>query len=312
MRLLPWLVGLLTLSAPAPALAAPSTPAAVRADLQRTVFGTDQVASYRLHNESPGTVDGWRVEFDLPPGTTIVTGWNGRFTRTGDHVTVQPESWNATPPPGGSVDFGWYGHGTGEPANCQVNGQPCDGLPPDETDPARPAPLTIDTSAGVTLHWSPSTDDRGLRHYEVYEGGTLLATTTATSYVYSTSATLPPRVYLFRVRAIDTTGNYSAGAYASLGTPQIPVPPAPGRLAIAATAPGSQRLTWSQPIPPPVGPAPAIAGYEVSLDGQPVAITGATRYAGPAPAAGTHVWSVRAIDALDRRSDPADLTQVVS
>ena len=56
----------------------------------------------------------------------------------------------------------------------------------DETDPTRPAPLTIDTTGGVTLHWAPSTDDRSLRHYEVYEGGTLLTTTTATSYVYLT------------------------------------------------------------------------------------------------------------------------------
>jgi hypothetical protein len=53
----------------------------------------------------------------------------------------------------------------------------------------------------------------------VYESGRLLTTTTATSYVYLTGTTLPPRVYLFRVRAIDTAGNYSAGAYASLGTP---------------------------------------------------------------------------------------------
>jgi chitinase len=311
MKPLPWLAALLILLVPAPAAATPPEQVVVRADLQRTVFGTEQVAGYRVHNDSRVTVNSWRVEFDLPADTVIVNSWNARFTRSGNHVTVEPESWNATLAPGGSVTFGWYARGTGEPSWCLVNSQPCDGVRPDETDPTRPAPLTIDTSGGITLRWAASTDDRGLRHYEVYEGGTLLTTTTATSYVYLTGTTLPPRVYLFRVRAIDAAGNYSAGAYASLGTTQLPVPPAPGRLAVAATGPGTQRLTWSQPIPPPVWPAPVVAGYEVSLDGEPVAVTGATRYAGPVPAAGTHTWSVRAIDPLDRRSEPGELTQVV-
>ena len=308
---LPWSAALLVVLTPAAAVAAPATPPAVRAELQRTVFGTDQVAGYRVRNDSAGTVDGWRVEFDLPAGTTIVTSWNARFTRAGNHVTVEPESWNATLTAYGSVDFGWYAHGTGEPAHCLLDGRPCDGAEPDETDPTRPAPLVVDTTAGVTLRWAASTDDRALRHYEVYEGGTLLTTTTATSYVYRTGPALPPRVHLFRVRAIDAAGNYSAGAYASLGTPQIAPPPAPGRLTVAGTGPGTQRLSWSQPVPPPVGPPPVIAGYEVSLDGEPVAVTGATRYAGPVPAAGEHVWSVRSIDALDRRSGPGELIQVV-
>ena len=39
-------------------------------------------------------------------------------------------------------------------------------------------------SRGVTLNWQPSTDDRGLRHYEACEGGTLVAATTATRYSY--------------------------------------------------------------------------------------------------------------------------------
>jgi hypothetical protein len=311
MKSLPWLAALLILLVPAGAVATPPAQVVVRADLQRTVFSDGQVANYRVHNDSPVTVSGWRVEFDLPADTTIMNGWNARFTRTGNHVTVLPESWNSTLDPGSSTSFGWYARGTGEPTACLVNSQPCDGVQPDETDPTRPAPLTLDTSGGIILRWPASSDDRQLRHYEVYESGRLLTTTTATSYVYLVGNTLPPRVYLFWVRAIDAAGNYSAGAYASLGTPQIPVPQAPGRLTIVTTGPGTQRLTWEQPWPPPVGPAPVIAGYEVSLDGEPVAVTGATRYAGPVPAAGEHLWSVRAIDALDRRSGPGELTQAV-
>lgn len=311
MKRLPWLAALLILLTPAPAAAMPPPLPEIRADLRQTVFGSEQIGGYRVHNPSPITVRNWRVEFDLPADTVIKNSWNARFTRTGNHVTVLPETWNATLAPGGAVEFGWYARGTGTPVNCLANGRPCDGLQPDETDPTRPSPLTIDTSGGVTLRWAASTDDRRLRHYEVYESGMLLATTTATSYVYRTGNTLPPRVYFFRVRAIDAAGNYSASAYASLGTPQIAPPPSPGRLAITATGPGTQRLTWEQPIPPPVYPGPVIAGFEVSLDGEPVAITGATRYVGPVPAAGEHTWTVRAIDAVERRSAPGQLTQVV-
>ena len=311
MKRLPWLAALLILLIPSPAAAIPPPLVELRADFRQTVFGTEQIGGYRLYNASSATAHTWQVEFDLPADTVIKNSWNARFIRTGNHVMVVPEAWNATLAPGGAVEFGWYARGTGAPVNCRVNSRPCDGLRPDETDPTRPAPLTIDTSGGVTLRWTASTDDRQLRHYEVYEGGTLLATTTATSYVYRTGPTLPPRVYLFRVRAIDAAGNYSAGAYASLGTLQMTVPPAPGRLAIAATGPGTQRLTWEQPVPPPVGWPPVIAGYEVSLDGNVIAVTGATRYVGPTPAAGGHTWTVRAIDALDRRSAPGELAQVV-
>jgi hypothetical protein len=312
MKPLAWLAALLVLLIPAPAAAIPPEQPVVRADLQRTVFGTDQVVNYRVHNDAQYVpADTWRIEFDLPADTVILNGWNARFSRTGNHVTVQPESWNAKLAPGTSVYFGYYARGTGEPAWCLANNQPCDGVYRDETDPTRPAPLTIDLSGGVTLRWAASTDNRELKHYEVYEGGTLLAATTNTSYVYRTGNTIPPRVYLFRVRAIDAAGNYSASAYASLGTPQIPAPPPVGHLAIAAAGYSNQRLTWEQQWPPPAGPAPVIAGYEVSLDGQPVAVTGATRYVALIPAAGEHTWSVRAIDALGRRSEPAQLTQMV-
>src|SRR3712207_8046194 len=47
-------------------------------------------------------------------------------------VTVEPESWNAALPPGGTADFGWYAHGTAEPLNCRINGDPCDGTRSEE------------------------------------------------------------------------------------------------------------------------------------------------------------------------------------
>src|SRR5689334_15470701 len=160
------------------------------------------VGSITIRNDSAAAVDGWRVEFDLP-GTRVTSSYSGVFTRSGEHYTVTNETWNAQLPPGSSTTFGWVASGQGNPANCTLNGADCAGAPVDHTAPSRPGPLAFDISSGLTITWAPSTDDQGPVRYEVYESGEPRATVTDTRYVYSTGGTLPPRVYVFSVRAVD-------------------------------------------------------------------------------------------------------------
>ena len=66
------------------------------------------------------------------------------------------------------------------------------------------------TSSSVSLSWSASTDNIGVAGYDVYRNGSLLTTTTSTSYnvtVLSASTT-----YTFYVKAKDAAGNVSSAS----------------------------------------------------------------------------------------------------
>ncbi|MEV4611282.1 glycoside hydrolase family 6 protein [Kitasatospora sp. NPDC049258] len=81
---------------------------------------------------------------------------------------------------------------------------------PDTTAPTTPTGLrsTAVTSSGVSLAWSPATDNVGVTGYDVYRGGALVGSTTATSYADSGLAASTS--YSYTVRARDAAGNASA------------------------------------------------------------------------------------------------------
>lgn len=266
------------------------------------------VGTITVRNDSAATVDGWRVEFDLA-GTRVTSSYSGVFTRTGDHYAVTNESWNARLTPGASATFGWVADGQGTPANCTLNGADCAGVPADHVAPSRPGPLAFDISAGLTITWPPSTDDGGPVGYQVYESDQLRATVTEPRYVYSAGPILPPRIYIFAVRAVDAAGNVSPYAYRSLG--QIwrgdEVPAAPSALRVDVPGPGLLRLSWTAPAATSPFAAPPIAGYEVRLDGQPAGQVGGTSMIIPAPPAGRHTLGVRSLNAVDNFSGTVEL-----
>lgn len=101
-------------------------------------WGSGFEGRYTITNSGSTTLTSWRVEFDLPAGTTIGTYWEAQLARSGQHYTFTNQSWNGTVTPGASVSFGFIGNGSGSPINCTLNGQPCAGGP----SPTTPAPTT--------------------------------------------------------------------------------------------------------------------------------------------------------------------------
>jgi hypothetical protein len=128
-------------------------------------------------------------------------------------------------------------------------------------------------------------------------------------YVYSTGGTLPPRIYIFSVRAVDPAGNVSPWAFRSVG--QIwrgdEIPAAPTAPRIDTPAAGLVRLSWTAPeAQSPFVTAP-VAGYEVLLDGAPVGQVGGTSMTVPAPAPGPHTFGIRTLNAVDNFSAVVEL-----
>ena len=298
-----------TAATAAPVVAAPA-PASATATFTRVAqWSAGYVGSITVRNGTAVPIDGWRVEFDLAPGTRITSSYSGVFTRTGDRYTVTNASWNRVLAPGAATTFGWVAAGQATPANCTLNGADCAGAPADYTAPTRPGPLVFDYRVGVTMTWAPSTDDQGPVTYEVYESGVLLRTVTEPRFVVSPGPALPPKVFVFAVRAVDAAGNPSASAHGTIGRiwRGDEIPAAPSGLQVDTPAVGLLRLTWAPAPVPPQMSFPPIAGYEVYLDGELVGQVGRTSIIIPAPAAGRHTFGVRTINAVDQFSPVVQL-----
>ncbi|WP_309110639.1 cellulase family glycosylhydrolase [Saccharothrix sp.] len=82
--------------------------------------------SLTVTNTGTSAVSPWKVVFTLPPGATLVNGWNGTFSQSGRTVTVVAPSYNPTLPPGGSVVIGFTANGpSGAPSGVTLGGAAC-------------------------------------------------------------------------------------------------------------------------------------------------------------------------------------------
>ncbi len=83
---------------------------------------------------------------------------------------------------------------------------------PDTQAPTAPTNLTASgtTSTSTNLSWTASTDNVGVPGYDVYQGATLKATVTTTTY--AVTGLTPSTVYTFSVKAKDAAGNNSASS----------------------------------------------------------------------------------------------------
>jgi chitodextrinase len=95
----------------------------------------------------------------------------------------------------------------------------------------------------IALTWSASTDNVGVTGYKVFRGGSLITTTTSTSY---TDTGLKPNTsYSYYLRAIDAAGNQSANSTtATAKTADTTPPSAPSGLAAGELDVHRITLTW--------------------------------------------------------------------
>ncbi|MFE9652236.1 glycosyl hydrolase family 18 protein [Micromonospora sp. NPDC006431] len=107
-------------------------------------WGTGHETKVTVTNGTSAGVDTWRIEFDLPAGTTISTFWDADVTSSGNHYVAVKKSWAGPLAPGASFSWGYNGTGAYKaPLNCTVNGASCaGGTPPPTTTPPTTTPPT--------------------------------------------------------------------------------------------------------------------------------------------------------------------------
>lgn len=104
---------------------------------------------------------------------------------------------------------GWYGQGTYHADDITLDGP---GGTVDTQAPTVPGSLaaTGKTSTTASLAWTASTDNVGVSGYDVYQGGTKVATSATTGA--TVTGLNPGTAYAFTVRARDAAGNTSAAS----------------------------------------------------------------------------------------------------
>jgi hypothetical protein len=99
-------------------------------------WDTGFVGEYTIRNGSAASPT-WELSFDLPPNATLGSYWNALVTQAGKRVVAKNREYNGNLKPGATASFGFLVNGTGEPANCKINGAPCGG---GNTGPQPPQP----------------------------------------------------------------------------------------------------------------------------------------------------------------------------
>ncbi|MEV4564374.1 glycosyl hydrolase family 18 protein [Nonomuraea sp. NPDC049419] len=191
-----------------------------------------------------------------------------------------------------------------EPPNVPALWKVVSGGGGDTSAPSVPGNLrsTGVTNTSVTLAWNASTDNVAVTGYEIYRGGTLLATVTGTSH---TDTGLSANTsYSYTVRARDAAGNRSGTSNTVTATTSgggggdTSAPSVPGNLRSTGVTGSSVALAWNASTD-----NVAVTGYEVHRGGTLVATVTGTTYTDTGLNANTsYSYTVRARDAAGNRS----------
>ncbi|ADD43811.1 glycosyl hydrolase family 18 protein [Stackebrandtia nassauensis] len=296
---------LLPMAVLVPASSASAAPAGLTAAFQATGSGSTWDGKYVISNNTGADITGWTLEFDLPPGVTVSNVWYGKLSQNGNHVTIINEYYNARVGAGRNTEpySPSFRISTGTaPPGCKINGNNCDGTP--DTPPKAPENLraTGSTTKTVALAWDKAVaGDNPIASYEVYSGGSNVASTTDTKTVVTGLS--PNKEYSFTVQALDTKGNKSGHSKPVTATTLDPSddttpPTAPKGLRSTGTTSDSVGLSWDA-----ASDASGIAGYDVYRDGKlATSVTGTSAtVSGLAPVT-EYSFTVRARDTYDNIS----------
>ncbi|HEX2945552.1 MAG TPA: fibronectin type III domain-containing protein [Clostridia bacterium] len=174
----------------------------------------------------------------------------------------------------------------------------------DTQPPTIPGSLSVSArdNTSVTVSWSPSTDNTGLKGYVVYKNGGRVASTTGTGY--TVKRLLPGTTYTFFVKAYDKTGNYSDQSCSVQGMtlPDTKAPDRPFGLKGTSVTGTQITLMWS-PSPDNV----KVKRYEVYCDGEKKGSPAKTVFTSRNLVPGkNYKYTVVAVDTAGNRSAASD------
>ena len=182
---------------------------------------------------------------------------------------------------------------------------------PDTQAPTAPTGLAASsiTQTTATLSWTASTDNVAVTGYSVYQNGSLLATTTSTSY--SLTGLTAGTTYTYYVTAYDAAGNNSSASSTisvTTVTPDTQSPTAPTNLASSSITSSSVTLSWTASTD-----NVAVTGYNIYRNGSLLTTTTSTSYSVTGLSASTtYTFYVTAYDAAGNVSSASSTLSVTT
>jgi chitodextrinase len=183
--------------------------------------------------------------------------------------------------------------------------------PRDSSPPTVPTGLAVTntTVTSVTISWTASTDNVGVTGYGHYQNGSLVSTTTGTSFAFSSLTC--GSTYTLGVDAVDAAGNRSTKAQITASTApcaDTQAPTAPTGVAVSAVTGSSISISWAAATD-----NVAVTGYGHYQNGSLVSTSAGVSYTFSGLACGTaYTLGVDATDAAGNRSARAQITASTS
>ncbi|HSP79197.1 MAG TPA: carbohydrate binding domain-containing protein, partial [Myxococcaceae bacterium] len=180
----------------------------------------------------------------------------------------------------------------------------------DTTAPAAPTGLSATkTDRTVTLSWTAATDDVAVTGYDIFRGGTLVGSSTTTSY--TDTGLTANTTYSYTVKARDAAGNTSVASGALSVTTQPPdttAPSIPTGLVSTGKTSSSVSLSWTAATD-----NYGVAGYNVYRNGVQVGSPAGTTFTDTGLAASTsYSYTVKAWDAAGNLSAASSALSVTT
>ena len=117
-----------TSSSPSPTPSEPGGTSACRITYTMNTWSNGFTADLTIANTGTTTLNGWTLQFTLPAGQTITSGWNATYTPTTGTITATNASYNGTLAPGATAGIGFQATTTGtttKPTTFTLNGSAC-------------------------------------------------------------------------------------------------------------------------------------------------------------------------------------------
>jgi chitodextrinase len=277
---------------------------------------------YLEYRQPYGTFDNFLGTSPIATGVTVrIAPDYGTFTQSLlVDATPGTTSFNDAPLPVGktlvdpvsAVSITTVSAGLTATVSVSLNGSSPPAPTSDTVAPSTPASLAAQaTATSVSLAWGAATDNVAVTGYRVYRDGSLLGSTSATSF--ADAAVAAGTTYSYSVAAYDAAGNVSAASSpvsvtipsssggGGGGGADTTAPTAPTNVAAVAGSASAVTVSWAASVDD-VG----VTQYDVYRDGVKVGSTTTTGYTDAALVAGTYTYTVRALDAAGNVSAPSN------
>lgn len=166
------------------------------------------------------------------------------------------------------------------------------------------------TETSVNLSWNASTDNAGVTSYTIYQGGSLIGTSSTTSF--SVTGLTASTAYTFTVRADDAAGNQSNDSNSlnvtTLTPPDTQAPSNPTNLVASNVTQTSVDLSWTASTDN-VG----VTSYTIYQGGSQIGTSSTTSFGVTSLTASTsYAFTLRANDAAGNQSSDSNSVNVTT